>query len=264
MFKRDPLTGLWRRAPRGLCSIMPGLGMMPPGFKVKASASDVVDLGTLEDTGTLATGTFAFSDYGAVNTNKLLISAAMFRDNATVFGFSGTDATFAGTPYNGNRQSRNEGLYFACIHTHYVTGSLSGSHVITMDEAIAQDKLCSMAAMPNGALLTDRGMEIGSASSGTSNTVSTNTAGGGGLNAGSFIFACVAKGAPTEGITFSDNSGDAGTWVELADRSNTDATARFGFAYKKLLTTVSASINVTATGGATSTAHAMVLFMVGA
>jgi len=249
MFDRDPMTGLWRPRRRGLCSIMPGLGMLPPGFGPKGGpVVPVTDMGTLYDTGTDSTGTFGSFSFGAEASDRLLIALHTAKDDAS--SFDSTSTSIGGVDNDQDGARDNSGQFFAQASYAAVPTGASGSVLVSYDEAIAHDQACVLLRAV-GFSTSHKQMQAGTASSTSVSRAMTDV----GIAAGDLMAVVVCKGVPAQAVTFSDNSGDAASWVEVEDVALADNNSRIAAAYKIFESAHGGGCTVTATGGGTSTTY---------
>jgi len=253
-FDRDPDTGLWlpRAARRQLCALLPGLGRPPLGARVRRAGGAIFKVGTTQvDTGTDAACAFSFPTLGPESANRMMVGYFSAKDNANSFSYD-TISMFGAGPDNTSAQNQTQ--YYAAVMTRNLPTGTSGIATVTMDEPIAHDQAMAMACVPAGALMTYKGGEAATATSANSvsKNVNTNWGSPAGLNAGSIVLVSICKGQPAQGVTFTDNSGDASAWVEVEDMALPDNNSRFAAAYKVLACSY-LDFTVTATGGGTNT-----------
>lgn len=256
MFKRDPMTGLWRPVRRGLCSIMPGLGMMPPGFGARAGASGpVVHCGTQHDTGTDATASFTFGDFSALSppaANRMLLAFVGAADDATDFRVSSRNLFGDTSPGDVDSGASASTAYMAAAMWEDMPSTVSGSVSVTFSEAIAFDQTCVVAALTGYSPRNLSNFGAVKVASGTSVTRSGEIVAAGGI-----VFMCCCKGAAGEPVSFSDTSGEPGAWTKIADVAAPDNNSRLAAAYK-VFSSPHASVDMTATGGATATSLSLI------
>lgn len=243
----DPFTGLWRPQRRGLCSIMPGLGYLPPGFGAKALAGvQVTDLGTQIDTGTNASS-FSFGSFGAEAADRVLIAGISAVDAATSFEVSG-DLTIGGVTAEQQARGGETIVALAMIGSAPVPTGTSGTVDQSWSEAITQDQGCVLlrvTGLASHESIDSSGNEVGS---GTVFDATLNAVGA----AGDLAVAIVSKTVSGEGGTFSDDLGDGVPWTEVEDVALTDSGSRIAMAYKLLGVAPSGSWTISYTSGPTS------------
>lgn len=221
------------------------------GARPRRDLIRVQDMGTLQDTGTLATGTFPFADYGGLlSSTRTMLAGFALMDSAATFAVSGVTI-------NGNAAAVthiNVNQTIAGIASVVDEASASGDVVVTCDEAIAQDKLCALLNI-NGAS-TGHSSSSNSNAAGTSISIVMDDASFAVENVLVVVSACKRASAQAF-ASIVDDSVSLNPWINVENLAASDGGARLGMWYKLFEKPQAGigDITVTVTGGATVTEY---------
>lgn len=209
MYKRDPLTGLWRRPPRGLCSLLPGLGLMAPGFGAKAAGVAVEYIGTVEDTGTDNQSNFSFSSFSG-----RAVAIVTANDAATVY--TASSITIDG---NGASIHVDSGGVTVANSVVIASAAAGGSVVVNWSEAIAGDQVCTLLRLTG----------LGAAAYDTAITRSSSVTAAAGISGN---IDCAAGGVIIGGFVGADRTMTWTLTTEDVDQASSDGNTQHSVAHQ--------------------------------